>query len=247
MMINSYSTNQGISTPKKQISKLLLCVFLSFNFFFGFDFGFTAWIQNRKFRFSVKLCKNISAVFCASVLIVGITTSEIEYNFWYCFNLLHYLMCFFVVSATKYNLYSFSQDLCGLCNNCTVIRKDRLVAVVVTCFLLGSGIKIMAFVAECYVYGDMYVIDCKMGKVPLYLYILPCLGVDVIPLVLITSYYYVNTFITCLKEAYCKSEISLDYLEKNYTAIMDCFDKIKPLYGNLVSIYILHLSIITTT
>lgn len=243
MIVNSYSTNQGISTPKKHIPKYLVYLFLSFNFLFGLDFGFTEWIQDRKYRFSVKLAKYLSAVICASVLGVGVTNSEFMYNFWFCFNLLHYMMCFFVLSTTKYNLFSFSKDVCSLCSDCIVIRKDRLTAVIVTFLFLGTGTKIIAFITECLTYGDVYVIDCKMGAVPVYLYTMPCIGVDVIPLVLIISYYYVNTSITCLKEAYINAEISLDHLEKNYLAIMDCFDKIKPLYGNLVSIYYVPITI----
>lgn len=227
--------NRGIFNHKKEIPKLLIYLFISFNFFFGFDFGFTEWIQDRKFRFTVKIVKTLSALACASILAACLIDFTMMYSLWHLFNFLQYLMCFFVLSATKYNLYSFSKDLYGLCSNCVDSRKDRVVTVVVLYLFLGTSMKIFAFLAECVYFDDQYVLDCQMGRISLYLYMLPCISLDIIPLVLVISYYYMNTFIASLKEAYFESEISLDYLEKNYIAIMDCFDKIKPFYGNLVS------------
>lgn len=233
MIVKSYYLNQGISSPKKQIPKLLIYIFLSFIFFFGFDFGFTELIHNRKLRFLVKLVNKLSAFVCASILLSCVLYMETDYSFWHCLNVLQYLLCFFVLSTAKYNLFSFTKDLYS---SCTVTRKDRAVTVVVICLFLTSSIKISVLVSECLIY-ESYFTECKMGVVPLYLYLLPCISMDVAPLVLITSSYYMNNFMTCLKESYFKSEICLDNLEKNYIIIMDCFDKIKPLYGNLVSIY----------
>lgn len=241
MIINSYSTNRGISSPRKEIPKLLIYLFLSFNFFFGFDYGFTEWIQNRKLRILVKLIQNLSAAVCASILAVCVTDVENIFILWLGFNLLHYLMCFFVLLSTKYNLYTFSSDVYGLFSNCTVTRNNRVVIILIMCLFVGSFVKTLAFVIECIFVDEMSILDCKISVVPLYLYILPYISVDVIPLVLVMSYYYMNIFLICLKEAYIKSEISLDYLEKKYLAIMDCFDKIKPFYDNLVSIYYYHL------
>lgn len=236
MITNSYSANRETSRPRQKIPKLLIYIFLSFNFLFGLDFGFTEWIQNKKFRFSVKLVKNVSAIACVSMLGIYVIDGQHSYSLWIVLNLSHYLMCFFVLSVTKYNFYDFSKDLYSVFNNCILARKDRVVTVFVMCLFVGVAVKIIVFIAEC-------VYDGTFGEVLLYLYILPCISVDVIPLVLITTYYYINNFVTCLNEAYFRSEISLNYLENNYIAIMDCFDKIKPFYGNLVSIYCICIQI----
>lgn len=236
MIMYSYSTNRGINSPRKQIPRLLIYLFLSFNFFFGFDFGFTQWIQNRKLRFLVKLLKSLSAIVSVSVLAACVIDLENIFSLWLGINLLHYVMCFSVIFSARYNLYSFTKDVYGLFSNCMVTKKDRVVTILVMCLFIGSAVKILGFVIECVVLDEVYILDCKISGIPLALYILPYMSVDVIPLVLITSNYYINNFFTCLVEAYLKSEISLDYFQKNYLAIMDCFYKIKPFNDNLVSI-----------
>lgn len=233
MIINCHTTNEGI--PKKYVPKFLIYLFLSFCLF-GFDFGFTELIRNTTYRFMIKIVK-ISLVIAHSLILAAAAFDVANDSFfWYLCNFMHYLMCFLVISATKYNLFRFLKDCYDLDSKSVLTRKDNILILVFVYIVLVYGMKLFSLFLECAYWESLS--ECKLGGVSLYLYLLPLVSLDLIPLVLIMLNYYIYSFLTCLIEAYYKSEIHFDLLENNFMAIAEIFDKMKPVYGNLVSTYV---------
>lgn len=222
---------RNVRSPKKKISKLLLAFFF-ISQSVGFDFGFTLALRG-KYRLIIQRIFIFVTFFNVVVSWIGIVFFNDNSGYW--LNKIEFTAYALVFYTAKYKLYNLIYDI-----NCI-------------CELTTKQIKILGIVTIVYV-GLMYstksaliIVRCISGKEPqceTYLtmlhfvfYVVIVLSLDIIGVMQIVITYYFKYSVNIITVLLKKPQRKLDEFKKCYTAIADCYDKIKPVYNWVVSVF----------
>lgn len=213
---------------KYKIPKSVLAFFLTSQLLCGFDFGFASMFK-KKYRLIIKLF----TLFLSTAMILIIVSPLTLNNIFYWWNVVEYLSYFVVLNLTKYKAYHYINDISMIYN---FNNKEKKILSIIAVYYNIAGIFIKTILI-----GAL----CKAGYVSLFneyhiiytiIYYVPCLCVNIVPVVQIVLMYYTKCCAQYLKTL-IGSEVNLGYVEKYYIGIANCYDKIKLLHGRLVSIF----------
>lgn len=222
-------STRDIYFRKRKIPKLLSAIFLIFQAM-GLDFGFASVVK-RKFRLFVQRITLVVSVLSMMTMSVYLALS---YNdIWCWFYTIKNNGLILVLITTKYKLYHFIYDMNGICDLTT--KQIRILKVTIILFLITMyPIKLTLFSISCILDTHHY---CRtfVSMFHLVVYMTIALTLDVIVVAQYNITYYLKCSVILIKELLRKHNRKLDVFEKSYTAIADCYDKIRPLYDWLVS------------
>lgn len=215
---------------KVNIPKSIIIYFLTPQLLLGIDYGFTKAFK-VKFR---KLIKRISITMSliTTVILLGPLLNDYS-DIWAWFNLTEYVLYLLALNFAKYNIYEFVLDSIQIYE---LTATENIILQIISLYssIILVIIKILILIAKCLYKFEEY---CPMYKVPYYLfYFAPALGQDFFGMSQIIIVYYLYCCIKHLKMTLKKSHFSVTILQNQYIAIANCYDKIKPLYDNFVSI-----------
>lgn len=222
---------------KKPIPKSLVALFLTLNFIWGFDFGFTKYLDTKTQKLAqiVTFIINVSTIAILSLPFCYITIVPL-YVGWQILYLLQYIITCFVLNGTKYKLYDFVVDVSiidfGKMNKSVTL--SNFCASIMLIYVLGIHlIKLVLIV---------YILKFEIGDltsllpIPCEIYVIWYFCTDLVPFALIVIYYYIYLCIKNLRQSVNDVTFSINDVVEKYQAIADCYDKIMPLYDKIVSI-----------
>lgn len=153
---------------------------------------------------------------------------------YYWFDIVEYITYFFVLNFTKYSAYNFIIDV----NNIYELNQNdkKFLNLLEICNIAGYIVKISVTVVSCKI-DTMGLTESTCHLSDSIVHSVPILGMDVIAVVQIVLVYYMECCARKLKELLITNDVDFEYVEKFYIDIANCHDKIKPLYGRLVSFY----------
>lgn len=219
---------------KVKLPKAIFVLFLTSQFLFGIDFGFTSTFK-KKYRFIVK-----RFTFFLSIANIVLLTSALYLNdifFW--FNVFEYTLYFLLLNLTKYSAYHFISDISKIYE---LSQNDKKWISIVGIYYNGADLFMKAiFIVFLYKVG---ITSASYSSIAfLIVYYIPCIGMDTISIVQIVLMYYLNCCVRHLKALLIANDVNFKYVEKYFMNIANCYDKIKPLYGQIVScIFVLSIT-----
>lgn len=229
-VISSTNMKNKLPMPRKLPISILL-IFSIFQFFIGYDFGFSdVLIRDRRF-----LVKCYSRFICfVAFLVFGIPlifhdSAKFSYA---AINLTQFVSNVISLHIAKYTLFDFITDIRGIDSN--VRSKENFGGSVtcVFCLFLCSFNLVIRFVICSIVNGGCKVTDIWQVQI-FYNVFLMCL--DILHVTQTLSNYYAYCAVIYLKHVIQNENSDINDIRKLFTYIADCCDKIRPLYRNLVS------------
>lgn len=237
IIMNKNNNNTNDDDSKKLIPKCLVALFLSLNFIFGFDFGFTKYFDSKTQKTAqiVTFLINIFAIALLSLPFCYINKVPM-YVGWQLLYLLQYIIDCCVLNSTKYNLYDFLTDVSvidfGKLNKSVTLSQFCAFIMIIYVF----GIHMIKLVLVTYILKFEIDYLTSLLPIPCEIYVIWYFCTDLVPFVLIVIYYYIYLCLKNLKQSVNDVTISMNNVVKQYEAIADCYDKIMPLYEKIVSI-----------
>lgn len=214
---------------KNEFPKSILALFLTAQLLFGIDFGFSS-IFKKKHQSIVKRF----TFFLSIVMIILIISPVVFDEVFYWFNIIEYTSYYLLLNLTKYNAYHFINDMNKIYD---LNQYDKKFLRIVGVYYHG---------AEFFMKATFIVILYKLGNVSFFslnnitytiIYYVPCLGLDIIGIVQVVLMYYVNCSVRHLKALLGANDVNFKNIENYYINIAFCYDKIKTLYGRIVSTF----------
>lgn len=216
--------------------KSILVLFLSSQLLFGIDFGFSS-IFKKKYQLIVK---RFSFFMSVAMIVLNISPLLFDSTF-YWIHVIEYTSFVLVLNFTKYNAFHFINDIRKICElNQNDKRFLRIVGVYynVTEFL-GKIIFVVVmhkieydtiFARKILSYHIIYTV----------IYHVPTISLDIISIAQIVLMYYLNCCVRHMKALLLANDVNFVYIESYFRDIANSFDKIKPLYGRIVSNIYVH-------
>lgn len=230
------NNNTIADDSKKLIPKCLVSFFLTIHFIWGLDFGFIKHF-GKKIQKAAQFVTFILNILAISILslpfsYVNINPSDFAWHF-SC--LLQYIIDIFVLNCAKYKLYDFLIDV-------SVIKFEKSHKSVMIDNFYGFAMIVCVFGIQIIKY-IIYIFHCKneiysvvsLLPVPYEIFGIWYFCTDFVPFVLIVIYYYIYVNLKNIKKSVQVVTFDLNYIEEQYEGIADCYDKIMPLYDNIVS------------
>lgn len=213
----------------KKIPQLIILYFLVSQLLFGIDVGFSKIIKSKKVQRSANILTVLMGLF--SIIILLAPMPDLYNDFWFWTTALEYAIYLLILHTTKYTVYDCIRDIHRV-KDVTHSQRffHRIIAVKYAVFIFS--LKIFAVVARCSHADKSY---CPTHRFPQYaLYSLPALGEQFFVLTQIIVIYYFYCCVKSLKKS-LESGVCLSIVEFRYLAVVECYDKIKPVTDKLVS------------
>lgn len=224
-------------------SKPFAILFVILQLMFGFDFGFSE-VAPCSIRRPLKiLCLLVSAnfillaakmMFCGhrSVLFVFVT-NFIEYS---CYSL--------ACVSTKYNMYDFFRNIAVIDVNLNVERNefDNLFIKITAYVSISLVIRILTTMIYCFCSSTSVLCLMHTCDYPI-IYSLPALARDIPYIVQYSIMYTVYRRIHILNVKLGTKALNEKTFLMKYREILDCMNKIKPMFSKLVIFQVLILSV----
>lgn len=225
-------TSKNVEHPRK-LPRSILIIFLTFQFVIGFDFGFHGVLKRGIRRFF----KYYSRVVCfAAFIVLGIPIIIYHDSVQLIFamiNLMQFAGSVLSLFIAKYNVYDFITDIRAL--DCSVRRKETFggVSACAFCILIFTFNLVVRFVICSIASNGCRMIENWAVQLLLDVFMM-CL--DVLHVAQSLVNYYAYCAAKCLKYLVDIKKSDTHDIRQQFIYIADCCDKIRPLYGNLVSV-----------
>lgn len=230
--LNSYFQN----ISKRVIPKFVLILFHILFFVFGLDFGFNN-VFNKQSRIYLKLLSTIVSILVFVYLLTPM------YMLFYGFDLmivgfhgigcLQYTIHVLLLYKSRYNVYHFVFDMYKIHNK---IYDNEYIFL--SCVLAYNLITYVLKLIYCHFLCKLKLFECVTisNTVPMFAYCLPILALDIVAVVQIVIYYYVQASLKFMRHQMENNNIDLIIARRQFIMIADCCDKVSALYKKLVSI-----------
>lgn len=238
-MQNNYNTTPKVrriyvkeaNVPKPQV-KSLLVFFLSLHIFFGIDYGFAG-----SFRTKTKhILRAYSTLFSIFMFIVIIYPYNIlYYQFWYWLTSFECLFYVIVLKRAKYSVYNFITDMQNF-NDISAVNESFGIYVSLYSYSMFIS-KLFLIFFRCIYTSTSNCAEYEPGVHELYAILSNAL--DFIPISAIVIYYLTYCAVADMKET-LEKDCDVSKFLTLYTTLANCCDKIRPLYDNIVSMYIIY-------
>ena len=205
--------------------------FLFLAFFWGFDFGFQKSLK-------IKIRKP-AKVFCfiVQVVISLILLSVVQLIFpclrWFILFFLQYIIYLLIINTQKYTMYDFVINIYLISKqNMPEMNRNNHYMIL---FIYSHGfyiLKTAMFYINCNILNN---VCCHGIMTPYNIYGLFNYTTDLPSAVLVFINYYLYCCVKSLKATAEETVLNTQTLLKQYQALAECHDKIKPFYGMMVS------------
>lgn len=234
-MMMKYNNTIG-SDSKKLIPKCLVLLFLTIHFIWGFDFGFIKHLDKKTQKAAQIVTFLVNIIAIAMLSLPARYIIENPGVVWQLLYLLQYIIDLFILNCTKYNLYDFLIDISVI--NFRNSQKSTTInwfcAIMMTIYLFG--IQLIKYVIYlCHYKNDISSIRSLLA-VRYEIYGIWYYCIDFVPFAQIVIYYYIYISLRNIKDYVCEVNVNMNNIVEQYEDIADCYDKIMPLYDNIVSI-----------
>lgn len=231
MLPTSNIVLQGNVRCQKKIPKTLLFFFV-LSQMVGFDFGF-AMALKRKHRLIIQRISIFATMFYVVMSWVGIVFLHDDLGYW--LNGTEFTAYAVVLAAAKYKLYNLIYDINWICEFTTKQIKILTIVIITYAFLMYTT-KGGLIIAKC-VSGIEPRCSQHFAFLHYVIYIVTVINLDIIGIMQIVITYYFKCSVDIISVLLKKPQRKLDEFEKSYTAIADFYDRIKPLYNWVVSLF----------
>lgn len=218
--------------PKRKIPKLFIVFFLFFQTV-GLDFGFSS-VLKKKYRFIVQRTTRFLSILMSVVMLMYL--AFLYDDIWCWFTAVKYIGFIFILITTRYKLYHLVYDINGICNLTT---KQIMILTIINILymVLINLIRVALLTCRCIWETESY---CRHFSSIFYFVVFVgiMLSLETITVVQVITTYYFKCGVNRIKILLKKRIRQLNAFEKSYTAIADCYDKIRPCFDWIVSLII---------
>lgn len=202
---------------KSKIPMSIKIFFLILHLLFGYDFGFSNLFKNK----ISKLLKFYSTVLTTIICVTAVLPMR-GYDIWVIS--MQYLIHFCILKSAEYTVYHLLSDI-HAAERIDDLEKETF-GIITATYAFVMFIANGAVIALRYMSNNIYLIFVVYAYLGIYLYTASE----------IVIYYYVYTYIKNMKKS-LKYEKDINKLIARYNNIADCFNKIRRLCDNIVSIF----------
>lgn len=216
-------------TKSPKIPTSVYVFFLILLFVFGLDFGFKQFLK-KKIRI-VANCIQVFIIFVILIIQILPVARPNVYDYYLYFYIVSYVFHYIYLYRAKYTLCDLMIDVHGLIDKNTTMVKNRAGRIILIHITLTCVTKYAFCILNCILHRSI----CLGSIIPGYIHCIPVMVLDEIVIIHILINYYIYIAVKYIKESMKKVDTSL--LLNNFVRVADSWDKIKPLYTRLVSIY----------
>lgn len=225
------------TTVKKEIQKSrkvptsILTIFLFIQFVIGYDFGFND-VLKREIRHCFKYYSRLMCFVTFVVFATPLVLRDSAILIYATIILLQFLGHGISLRIAKYTVYQFITDIRAI--DISVRSKEKIGGVIacVFCFSYCTFNLAVRFTLCAIANNGCGVMDNWRLQM-LYDVFLSCL--DIVHVVQGLVNYYTYCAVKYLKHLVDNRKCNIKYIRNQFMYIADCCDKIRPLYGHLVS------------
>lgn len=196
----------------------------------GLDFGFTSVLKG-KCRLIVQ--RTTLLVSIISIVLMSVYLAFLYHDIWCWINTIKNNGLILILITTKYKLYHLIYDIHGICD-LTTKQIETLNIMTILYTIAMYTLKIIALTIRC-----IWEIEPYCGQFYSMFYYNVYFGIELTLHIIVVAQFIITYYLKCslnlIKVLLKKPNRKLEVYEKSYTAIADCYDKIRPLYDWMVS------------
>lgn len=223
-----------IKSKSSNIPTVVYVYFFTMLYGFGLDFGFKKFLKKK-----LRVITNWFQFFVTLAIVVLqmlVFIREKYYEYFSYLYLFSYIFHYLVLHRTKYTLCDFIIDIHTLIDNKSIVVTNRVRDGIIYIYtILTIIVKYWSCNLKCILNVDF----CQQNSTPTYVNCVPIVVIDGIAIILILISYYVYIPLKYINKS--TKDVDTKVLLDNYMYVADCWDKIKPLYTRLVSVFTLQL------
>lgn len=215
---------------KVKIPTAVNVFFFTLLYGFGLDFGFKKLLK-KKIRIITKWLQFFITLLIIVIHVLEVICKQTYINYAY-FYLISYLLHYLFLYRTKYTVCDLIINIHMLIDNKSIVVTNRVGTII-------SILTIIAFVSKystCNLNRILYVDHCQNIVFSGYVTCITIAIINGIAIVLILINYYIYISLKYIKKSMNKVDTKV-FLD-NFIYVADCWDKIKPLYTKMVSLFI---------
>lgn len=221
-------------TKMKSLAKSVVAFFLTINFFWGVDCGFTKLLRKKWFRWCSKIA-SISISICIAFLMSTLLTKKSLLktdDAWHITIVMQYIIYFFIFHLTNYTVYDLCINIQEIDGNIRELKSEMHGIIFWIFTLIFYAIK---FYLALSIQSEEQKQIWATTLIPIYIYCFCYLITDMIPVILAYVYYYLYCCIKNFKMDIQKKNLHINLIELKYKAIVECYYKIIPMCDKMVS------------
>lgn len=221
---------KGIQKPKK-LPTSILTIFLTYQSIIGYDFGFHD-VLRREIRNIFKYYSKFICFVAFIVFGIPLVFPSSRTNSFMVINMAQFVGNVIALQIAKYNMYHFITDIRAI--NINVRSKENFGGVIACafCFIICTFNLVVRFIICSFGLSGCTMSDNWLVQI-LYNVFRSCL--DIMHVIQTLVNYYTFCAVKNLKHLVDNEKSYISDIRKQFVYIADCCDKIRPLYGNLVS------------
>lgn len=213
-----------------KIPKLIIYYFLTSQLCFGVDFGFGA-ISKKRYRYILMFLSNVTSAVYIAIILAPVTEMSNEVIFWsIVFEYMIYVIALKIISYKILNLMIELNEIFEM--RAEEKRNMCVLALAYTLFLII--VKLVFQMTKCF-YNKSDLTKCaRFHWILNIFYGFPYCSLDMIAVSQVIIVYCIYCNMKKLAES-LNAEQDLQSFVMRYVSIIDCYDKIKPVYNTFVS------------
>lgn len=222
---------------KVKIPTAVNVLFFTLLYGFGLDFGFKKLLK-KNIRIITKWFQIFITLLVIVIQVLEVIRKQTYINYSY-FYIISYLLHYLFLYRTKYTVCDLIINIHTLIDNKSIDVNNRVGRII-------SILTIIAFVPKystCNLNCILYVDSCQNNVIPAYVTCIPIAIINGIAIVLILINYYIYIPLKYIKKS--MNKVDTKVLLDNFIYVADCWDKIKPLYTKMVSLFITYHIVLT--